>query len=159
MKMGLTIRGLLAVLGLFLSSGVLNAQTDITVRGGPNWPDSKSGNWPEKTVDRDPKTYWAGDPNSDKWELILEMKETIELKNVTVIYFSSAFIPKIAMIYISSDGEKWDEIGLLPSQTPANLAIGRKARYMKLEMKGKSSSGNNQPAICEITFNEEIPKN
>ncbi|MEI6422504.1 MAG: alpha/beta fold hydrolase, partial [Lentisphaerota bacterium] len=36
---------------------------------------------------------------------------------------------------------------------------GRKARYMKLEMKGKSSSGNNQPAICEITFNEEIPKN
>ncbi len=47
MKMGKTIRGLLAVLGLFLSSGVLNAQTDITVRGGPNWPDSKSGNGPD----------------------------------------------------------------------------------------------------------------
>jgi acetyl esterase/lipase len=144
---------LMVALAVFFTSGILKAQANpcfgINVSGGPEWPGGKYG--PEKAVDCDPKTYWAGDPMADAWQLILDMGEVTELKCVTVTYCSSSHLPKTALFQISADREKWEEIGALPTRTPASLSIDRKTRYVKIDMQGKAFG--KQPAIYEIAFN------
>ncbi len=136
-------------------SGVLKAQAiqqgSVAISGGPSYP---GGRWdPEEAVDNALATYWAGDPKAEAWQLVLDLKEARDIKDVTVTYFGTSHMPATATILASLDGNKWDEVGKLPSQTPAVLALGRQARYVKLEMQGKASG--KQPAIREIIFNAQ----
>lgn len=119
---------------------------DVRVEGGPSWPGNK--HLPEKIVDRKEETYWAGDPKSSAWELVLSFSEETDIQKVKVIYYSKKHLPEEALVFISDDKENWNKIASLPETETAKLDIGNACHYIKIVFSRKT--GGKQVAIREI---------
>lgn len=133
-------------------SALLPAQEDwfssIVASGGPDYPGGRWG--PHNAVDQNPESYWAGDPQSDEWELVLDLAEPRQVATMTVTHASAIHISAMCTVSVSLDGTTWEEAGKLPGELIAVLPLGRQTRFVKLEMKGKAHG--KQPAIREIAF-------
>jgi pimeloyl-ACP methyl ester carboxylesterase len=126
------------------------------ITGGPSWPGNTAP--PERVFDGDPKTYWAGDPKADRWQLDIDLGEVRELPAITIDYFSDRYMARDTTADISADGTTWQPIGALPATDPSCQPVGQPARFVRLQFVAKAK--DKQPAIREIRFEvEEIKEN
>lgn len=124
---------------------------NVSVEGGPNWPGGR--HLPENLIDGDRATYWAGDPNSDQWEIALLLPEETYIEKLALVYFSRSFVASEAAVYISLDGEIWNMIANMPNTETAELDIGNTAKFIKLKF--SRTAGGQQVAIREINITKE----
>lgn len=129
-----------------LIAGAAGAAPQVT--GGPNWPGNTAP--PERVFDGNPATYWAGDPQADRWQLDIDLGEVQQVPAITIVYFDARHMPREATADLSVDGTTWQPIGALPAAVLSCQPIGQSARYLRLCFAGKAK--DRQPAIREIRF-------
>ena len=125
------------------------------VTGGPSWPGNTAP--PERILDGNPKTYWAGDPKAARWQLEIDLGEARQLPAITIDYYSERYMARETTADISVDGTTWQPIGALPPTDPSCQPVGQPARYIRLTFVAKAK--DKQPAIREVRFVvEEVRK-
>ena len=118
------------------------------VTGGPSWPGNTAP--PERILDGNPKTYWAGDPKAARWQLEIDLGEARQLPAITIDYYSERYMARETTADISVDGTTWQPIGALPPTDPSCQPVGQPARYIRLTFVAKAK--DKQPAIREVRF-------
>lgn len=134
-----------------------------SVSGGPTWPNANGSFLPGKTIDNNTNTYWAGDPTKTEWSLIYDLGSAQNIDDIVIQFYPRTlkkvtYIPQQITVLTSADNSTFNVVSTTTdaSVDKQKLAATSRARYLRIDMKGRSSApSNRQPAIQEVYFTVE----